>query len=171
MEQRELVVTILSANNLKNVKLSGRKMSPYAVAHIYPNVKVSTPVAEQGGESPSWNCILRLSCDERLFQAANAHITVELYNHGKFSNKLIGTALVPLSAGKDSIEGKAKEYPVRSVVLRFCFALLSFFFVLILRCMCGPIVLWAPPPPHTVRTVGPDRIENCLSHLVRNCDE
>lgn len=122
MEQRELVVTILSANNLKNVKLSGRKMSPYAVAYIYPKVKVSTTVAEQGGQSPSWNCILHLSCDERLFQAANAHITVELYNHGKFSNKLIGTALVPLSAGKDSSEGKAKEYQVRSLVLRFCFA-------------------------------------------------
>ena len=122
MEQRELVVTILSANNLKNVKLSGRKMSPYAVAYIYPDVKVSTTVAEQGGQSPSWNCILHLSCDERLFQAANAHITVELYNHGKFSNKLIGTALVPLSAGKDSSEGKAKEYQVHRLVLRFCSA-------------------------------------------------
>lgn len=95
MEQREIELTILSAQDLKNVKLSGGAMTPYAVAWIHPNYKVSTPEHGQGGVKPCWNSVLRLTCDENSFQ--NSRITIEIYHHGSFSNKLVGTVTVSLS--------------------------------------------------------------------------
>lgn len=97
MEQRELEVMVFSANDLKNVKTFGGKMSPYCVAWIYPNMKVATPMDTNGGENPTWNSRLRLVCEESLIESGNAVVTIDIYNHGSFSNKLIGTVTIPLS--------------------------------------------------------------------------
>ncbi len=96
MEQREIELTIISAQDLKNVKSFGGKMSPYAVAWVYPNMKVPTPMAPGGGENPTWNANLKLVCEERLVEQGNLVITIDLYNHSSFSNKSIGSASLPL---------------------------------------------------------------------------
>ena len=97
MGEREIEVTVLSAQDLKNVKLSGGTMSPYVVAWIYPNMKVPSAVASRGGANPSWNSVVRLVCEEGLLAQGGAKMTVEIYHHGSFSNKLIGTVTIPLS--------------------------------------------------------------------------
>lgn len=105
MDQREIEVTVLSAQDLKNVKLSGGTMSPYVVAWIYPNMKVPSPVSTKGGVNPTWNSVLRLVCEESLLQQGGANLTLEIFNHGSFSNKAIGTVRIPLS----SVSSKAAQ--------------------------------------------------------------
>lgn len=111
--QRELEVTVLSAKDLKNVKLTGGVMNPYCVAWIYPHMKVSGAVNNGGGVNPTWNTIIKLVAEESLIQQGNANITVEIYNHGKFSNKFIGSALVSLSDVKE--QSKGSSYQVSSL--------------------------------------------------------
>jgi hypothetical protein len=117
MDQREIEVTVLSAQDLKNVKLTGGAMSPYVVAWIYPNMKVPSPVSTKGGVNPTWNSVLRLVCEESLLQQGGANLTLEIFNHGSFSNKAIGTVRIPLSsvsskAAQGSSSTKTSSYQV-----------------------------------------------------------
>jgi hypothetical protein len=85
-------------------------MSPYAVAWIYPDAKVPTPVHPKGGVNPTWNANITLKCDERLIEQGNAVMTIDIYNHGKVSNKQIGSVAVPLSQGLPSFSAaKGKD--------------------------------------------------------------
>lgn len=97
MAQRELEVTVISAQGLKNVRLYGRLMNPYAVAWVYPSHKVQTVVDEGGGINPSWNSVLRFSCEDTVIWSSGGEITIVIRNRGSISNKLIGTVTVPLS--------------------------------------------------------------------------
>jgi Ca2+-dependent lipid-binding protein len=98
MAHRELLVTVMSAQDLKNVRLSGRAMSPYAEVWIRNSAatKVKTGVDRRGGINPSWNYVLRLPCEEELFRSGGA-LTIALRNRGSLCNTLIGTVTVPLS--------------------------------------------------------------------------
>jgi hypothetical protein len=100
--QRELEVMVLSAQDLKNVKLTGGTMNPYCVAWIYPHMKVACAVNNGGGVNPTWNSTIKLPVEESLIEQDNSNVTVEIYNHGKFSNKFIGSALVPIGDIKSS---------------------------------------------------------------------
>jgi hypothetical protein len=95
-EQRELEVTIISAQDLKNVSTFG-KMSPYAEVWIHPSRKVATPVHTHGGTDPSWNALLRLVCEESLIEQGSGVLHIEILNHGTLSSKEIGLVSVPLS--------------------------------------------------------------------------
>ncbi len=110
MEQRTIELTVVSAQDLKNVRMFGRKMSPYAVAWIYPNMKVATHMASNGGENPTWNSTLKLVCEERLVEQGNLVITVDLYNHGSLSNKSIGSVTVPLPAESNTSGDKPDDF-------------------------------------------------------------
>lgn len=94
---RELEVTVLSAQDLKNVKLTGGSMNPYCVAWVYPHMKVAGAVNNGGGVNPTWNSTIKLQVEESLIEQGNANVTVEIYNHGKFSNKFIGSTVIPFS--------------------------------------------------------------------------
>ncbi|KAG0557258.1 hypothetical protein KC19_11G114500 [Ceratodon purpureus] len=96
MEQREIFVTIISAQNLKKVNAFGR-MTVYAVAWIYPNMKVSSRVDTRGHLNPTWDTTLKLTADERLVQSGNAVVNIDLYNHGSFGNTHVGSSSIPLS--------------------------------------------------------------------------
>jgi hypothetical protein len=95
-EQRELEVTIISAQDLKNVNTFG-KMSPYAEVWIHPSRKVATPVHTHGGTDPSWNALLRLVCEESLIEQGSGVLHIEILNHGSLSSREIGLVSVPLS--------------------------------------------------------------------------
>ena len=98
MEYREIEVTVLSAQGLRNVNLLGGMMNPYAEVWIYSSKKEQTGVCSGGGRNPAWNCALRLACEDRLF-LRGGEISVAVYNRGSFtsSNALVGTITVPLS--------------------------------------------------------------------------
>jgi hypothetical protein len=110
---KELEVTVLSAQDLKNVKLTGGTMNPYCVAWIYPHTKVAGPVNNGGGVNPTWNATIKLPVEESLLEQGNASLTIEIYNHGRFSNKFVGSALVPLADIK-SLQSRGSSYQVRT---------------------------------------------------------
>ncbi|CAM6040272.1 unnamed protein product [Sphagnum compactum] len=95
-EQRELDVTIISAQDLKNVTTFG-KQSPFAVVWIHSSRKTTTPVATHGGVNPSWNAVVKVLCEQRLIDQGNGVMTIEILNKGSISNTQIGSVTVPLS--------------------------------------------------------------------------
>lgn len=108
MEQREVLVTLISANDLKKVSTFG-KMSVYCVAWIYPTVKVSSPMDKKGNVNPTWNATLKLVADERLVEDGNAVLVVDLYDHGTFGNKIVGSCRIPLSGLKAPAKAAASD--------------------------------------------------------------
>jgi Ca2+-dependent lipid-binding protein len=96
MEQRELEVTHISAQGLKNVRPFGM-MTPYAVVWVYSNMKVSTPIDPTGSVNPTWNAPLKLIVERRILEQPNAKLEVHIYDYGSFSNQRVGSCSVPLS--------------------------------------------------------------------------
>jgi Ca2+-dependent lipid-binding protein len=97
MQYREIEVTVLSAQDLKNVNFLGGAMNPYAEVWIHSSKKEQTGVCSGGGRNPSWDCALKLACEDRLF-TSGGEISVAVYSRGSFSsNTLVGTVTVPLS--------------------------------------------------------------------------
>ncbi|CAM6096547.1 unnamed protein product [Calypogeia fissa] len=94
-EERTLELSVISAKELKRVRKFGPDIC-YAVAYIRAREKKSTPVDKDGGNNPRWNSKLVLTCDESLLHRGAGTITVEIYSHGSFSNKLVGTSKVSL---------------------------------------------------------------------------
>ncbi|CAM6092641.1 unnamed protein product [Calypogeia fissa] len=96
MEVRTLELNIISAQGLKKVSTFGHDTC-YAVAYIYSNDTKATGVDRDGGENPSWNSKVTLTCDDKLLRkGSRSHITVEIYSYGSVSNKLVGTAAISL---------------------------------------------------------------------------
>jgi len=111
MQQRELEVTIISAQDLKNVSMFG-KITPYAAAWVQPNIEVHTPIADKGGVNPTWNAPLTLIVDQRILKWPNAKLHIDIYNPGYFSKKLVGSCSVPLSCltEKDSNGADGEQF-------------------------------------------------------------
>lgn len=108
---REILVTLISAQNLKKVSTFG-KMTVYCVAWINPTEKVSSPLDKQGNLNPTWNATLKLMADERVVEDGNAVLTVDLYDHGTFGNTHVGSSTIPLSGLKvppPKVEEKEEE--------------------------------------------------------------
>ena len=96
MEMREILVTLISAQDLKKVNTFGR-MTVYGVAWIYPDMKVASTLDTVGNLNPTWNATLKLTADERLVQGGNAVLHIDLYDHTSFGNKYVGSSTIPLS--------------------------------------------------------------------------
>ncbi|CAM6108471.1 unnamed protein product [Calypogeia fissa] len=110
MEERTLELNVISAQNLKKVKNFGHQ-SCYAVGYISSSDKKSTKVDKEGGTNPTWNAKLTLSCDEKLLQRGRSHITVDIYSHGTFGNKLVGTSKISLlEIGKQAATGAPPKF-------------------------------------------------------------
>jgi hypothetical protein len=107
MEQREIFVTLLSAQDLKKVSAFG-KMAVYAVAWVNPSEKVSSPVDKSGNLNPTWNATLKLTADERRVEDGNAVLVVDLYDHGTFGNTHVGSCTIPLSGLKPPAKASEK---------------------------------------------------------------
>jgi hypothetical protein len=109
MQQRELEVTITSAQDLPYVR---RNMTPYAAAWVQPNIEVHTPIAGKGGVNPTWNAPLKLIVDQRILNQPNAKLHIDIYNPGYFSEKLVGSCSVPLSCltEKDSNGADGEQF-------------------------------------------------------------
>jgi Ca2+-dependent lipid-binding protein len=119
MEPRKLQLEILSAQNLQNVNTIG-KMTPYAVAWVYSNMKVSTPIDPKGSVNPTWNAPLKLIVEQRILEQPNATLNVDIYSYGSFSNKRVGSCSVPLSHLKEKDSKGADTQKSMSFLVCIC---------------------------------------------------
>ncbi len=119
MLQRNLHLGILSAQILNNVNTFG-KMTPYAVAWVYPHIKVSTPIDPTGSLNPTWNAPLKLIVEQPTLEQPNATLNVDIYSYGSFSNNHVGSCSVPLSHFKEMDSEGADTVKVMSLPVCIC---------------------------------------------------
>jgi len=92
MYYREIELTIFTAQELRDVRIFGGKMSPYAVAWVNTGRKVKGPVDEKGGIDPKWNYKFQLYAEERQVHEERKSVVVhiELFDAGVHWGSKIG---------------------------------------------------------------------------------
>ncbi|KAL2249016.1 protein SRC2-like [Sesamum indicum] len=87
----ELEVTIISAEDLKNVNWRHGKLKPYAVVWLDPSKKSSTRADEEGDASPHWNDKLLIPFNS-LIDDSTLYVDVVHANAAEGTKPLIGSA-------------------------------------------------------------------------------
>ncbi|CAM8922586.1 unnamed protein product [Rhodiola kirilowii] len=88
--QGNVTVTIVKANDLKNMEMIG-KSDPYAVVYIRPLFKVKTKVIENN-LNPVWNQTFELIAEDKETQS----LVLEVYDQDIGQDKRLGIAKLPL---------------------------------------------------------------------------
>ncbi|CAN6270873.1 unnamed protein product [Urochloa humidicola] len=98
MAYRELELTLLSAQGLKNVNLITR-MDVYAVVTISgdPLTRQCTPPDPSGGRNPCWNATLRFAVPPTAAEAAGACLHVLLRAERVLGDRDVGEVVIPLA--------------------------------------------------------------------------
>ncbi|KAL0428972.1 UNVERIFIED_CONTAM: Synaptotagmin-5 [Sesamum radiatum] len=86
----KLTVTVIRANDLKNMELIG-KSDPYVVVHIRPLFKVKTKVIENN-LNPVWNQTFDLIAEDKETQS----LILEVFDQDIGQDKRLGIAKLPL---------------------------------------------------------------------------
>uniref|UniRef100_A0A7N0V7T7 C2 domain-containing protein n=1 Tax=Kalanchoe fedtschenkoi TaxID=63787 RepID=A0A7N0V7T7_KALFE len=88
--QGSLTVTVVKANDLKNIEMIG-KSDPYVVVYIRPLFKVKTKVVEND-LNPVWNQTFELIAEDKETQS----IILEVYDQDMGDDKRLGVVKLPL---------------------------------------------------------------------------
>ncbi|CAL5028925.1 unnamed protein product [Urochloa decumbens] len=116
MAYRELELTLLSAQGLKNVNLITR-MDVYAVVTISgdPLTRQCTPPDPSGGRNPCWNATLRFAVPPTAAEASGACLHVLLRAERVLGDRDIGEVVVPLAdllaAAPAAAPGRPQQQP------------------------------------------------------------
>lgn len=95
---REIEVNLFSAEDLRDVRIFGGKMSPYVVAWVHHDMKAYSPVDVKGSTNPTWNAKLLVYGDEAALEHPDeAVVYFELHDANSTSNRLIGYLAFPLT--------------------------------------------------------------------------
>ncbi|KAI8555725.1 hypothetical protein RHMOL_Rhmol05G0197200 [Rhododendron molle] len=119
MEYRPLDITVISAENLKDVNLIS-KMDVYVVVSIAddPSTKRKTRVDKDGGKSPKWKDRLNFAVDAAaLARNPGLPLVFRLRSERPLGDKDIGEVAVPMKELLDRADGGAEhvvEYQVRT---------------------------------------------------------
>ncbi|KAK4418725.1 Synaptotagmin-5 [Sesamum alatum] len=100
----KLTVTVIRANELKNMELIG-KSDPYVVVHIRPLFKVKTKVIENN-LNPVWNQTFDLIAEDKETQS----LILEVFDQDIGQDKRLGIAKLPLIELEAE---KSKEFDLR----------------------------------------------------------
>ncbi|GFY94874.1 hypothetical protein Acr_10g0002590 [Actinidia rufa] len=119
MEYRQLDITVISAENLKDVNLIS-EMDVYVEVSIGgdPIGKRKTHVDKQGGKSPKWNHHLKFAVDVLAANSA-LHLYFRIRSDRHLGDKDIGDVTVPikelLDAAPAATDGeRVVEYPAHT---------------------------------------------------------
>uniref|UniRef100_A0A2P2LBB3 WW domain-binding protein 2-like n=1 Tax=Rhizophora mucronata TaxID=61149 RepID=A0A2P2LBB3_RHIMU len=123
MESRLLEISVVSANDLKDVNLF-TTMDFYAVVSIKADScttqKKKTHVHKDCGPNPTWNFIMEFTVDEAALQQNRLTLKFEIKSDRSFGDKEIGEVHVPIkdlldsAAAGDGKEHKNVSYSVRT---------------------------------------------------------
>ncbi|KAK9291927.1 hypothetical protein L1049_020348 [Liquidambar formosana] len=97
MECRTLEITVISAQDIKDVNLFS-KMDVYAVVMIAgdESSKKKTPIHKHGGTSPQWNHHMKFPINEELARQNRPTLHFLLKSERSFGDKDIGEVYVPI---------------------------------------------------------------------------
>ncbi|XP_010053878.2 synaptotagmin-4 [Eucalyptus grandis] len=102
--QGKINVTVVKANDLKNMEMIG-KSDPYVVVYIRPLFKVKTKVVDNN-LNPVWNQSFELIAEDKETQ----FLTVEVFDQDIGQDKRLGIAKLPLIGLAPGVE---KEFELR----------------------------------------------------------
>lgn len=115
MEYRPLDITVVSADNIKNVNLMS-KMDVYAAISIGGDCH-TTPVHNGAGKSPKWNHCLTFFVYESVIKSSNLYVIFKIMSRRILGDKEIGQVSVPVKDLLDRGDGgrRVVEYQIRTV--------------------------------------------------------
>ncbi|KAL2651288.1 hypothetical protein R1flu_019416 [Riccia fluitans] len=96
MAPTELEVTIMGADDLKNVSTFGGKMDLMAVVFVDSALKRSTRVLYKAGRNPVWNDTVTLPLGHLVQQNPSSYLTVQILCVSSFGDKEVGTTWISL---------------------------------------------------------------------------
>ncbi|KAA8545145.1 hypothetical protein F0562_019966 [Nyssa sinensis] len=123
MEYRPLDITVISADDLKNVNIF-TTMDVYVVVSLsiynttVSKTKRKTSVDKDGGSSPRWNHRMKFSVEEAaLAQQAEVSLLFQIKSDRFFGDRYIGQVSVPIRELLDNTTDMNSEYVVDYQVL------------------------------------------------------
>ncbi|XP_052193726.1 protein SRC2-like [Diospyros lotus] len=97
MTHKTLDITVTSADVLKNANFFTRMRVYTVVCLVDATVsRQTTPVDENGGARPFWNCPMRFQVEEAKLHQNSAMLVFQLRSHGRFRDTDIGSLYVPI---------------------------------------------------------------------------
>ncbi|KAL2503540.1 soybean protein regulated by cold-2 [Abeliophyllum distichum] len=97
MECRKFEITLISANNLEDVRRIW-KMKVHARVSIGsdPETEKRTPTDKHGETNPAWNFTLNYTISESMIQNYNTMLVIKLYCKRKLGDRYIGEVHTPM---------------------------------------------------------------------------
>ncbi|KZV33045.1 hypothetical protein F511_03311 [Dorcoceras hygrometricum] len=98
MECRKFEITLISAQDLENVRRLG-KMKVYARVSIgsgNPEAEKWTPPDRHGESNPVWNFTMKYTICESMIQHYNTMLVIKLYCKRKLGDRYIGEMHAPM---------------------------------------------------------------------------
>ncbi|KAL7128393.1 hypothetical protein ABFS83_14G313800 [Erythranthe nasuta] len=98
MECRKFEITLISANNLENVRMLC-KMKVHARVSIggtSPETEKRTPTDKHGEVNPAWNFTMRYTISETMLENYNSMLVVKLYCKRKMGDRYVGEIHTPM---------------------------------------------------------------------------
>ncbi|KAL2467685.1 Uncharacterized protein Fot_51210 [Forsythia ovata] len=97
MECRKFEITLISANNLENVRRIC-KMKVHARVSIGsdPETEKRTPTDKHGETNPAWNFTMNYTINESMVQNYNTMLVIKLYCKRKLGDRYIGEVHTPM---------------------------------------------------------------------------
>jgi len=152
MAQRTLEITLISAQDLKDVNLFS-KMEVYAEVSISgdPRSKQRTPTDREGGRNPTWNSTFRFTVPADVHAAGKLALHVLLRGDRALGDRDVGQVHVPLSellggAGEGAQPVQFVSYQVRKVSSGKAKGVLNFSYKLGDRIAAPALSSYSAPP-------------------------
>ncbi|EYU23913.1 hypothetical protein MIMGU_mgv1a024879mg, partial [Erythranthe guttata] len=98
MDCRKLEITVVSANNLEDVRVFFGKTAVHARVSINgkPETERRTPTDTHGNQNPSWEFTTTYIIMETMLQSCNAMLVVKLYCDRNAGDRYIGEVYISL---------------------------------------------------------------------------
>ncbi|KAH6782712.1 hypothetical protein C2S51_008005 [Perilla frutescens var. frutescens] len=117
MEGREFEVTLVSAQNLPDIRSLGQ-MKVYAEVSLngIPETTMKSDVDERGKTNPTWSFVTGYTVSEAAVQLPGINLVVKLLCKRTLGDKLVGEVKIPLKnlfdVARDSDQDKIRSYDV-----------------------------------------------------------
>ncbi|KAL3700427.1 hypothetical protein R1sor_018449 [Riccia sorocarpa] len=118
MAPTELELTIMGADDLKNVNTFGGKMDLMAVVFVDPGWRRSTRVLRKSGRSPVWNDTITLPLGDLIVRNPNSYLTIQVLAESSLGDKVVGTAWISLQEVYRMCSNSAEDLTLVSVDLQ-----------------------------------------------------
>ncbi|KAL3641777.1 hypothetical protein CASFOL_012592 [Castilleja foliolosa] len=96
MDCRKFEITVISANDLEDVRMIGKMKVHARVSIGGPDNEKRTPSDKHGEVNPAWNFTIRYTISESMIENYNTMLVVKLYCKRKLGDRYVGEVHTPM---------------------------------------------------------------------------